>query len=405
MKKIFASDAARSEWLKDAIAVSFLACGFIANRLWTSARLYPRTPALPALAALPGALDYFFAAALGMSLIAAVISKKPFKYIVAAIAIATFLVLEDQGRLFPSFYEYLVLLLVFALAAWERESAEKSRFILNVCRLGIAFIYIWSGAQKLNPFFEGQLSWVMLPILNALPALRGSFLHALAWLAPLVEIEIGIGLLFKKTRAFALGEALLMHAGLAVLIGPMRDPWNAGAWAWNCASAAIVFILFFQTDAGSARDLLAPRPMIAKPAYASALFFLGFLPALNFINLWGSGPSFNVYSGNVTHAELYVSDTAAEKLPAELQTYLKNLSGTSDHYYFLDMSAWSEHDVRAEPDPETRVFKNIGAAICGYADAPEDVALVVHEKLRAFETPDFLSGSVKYDCATLQQKS
>jgi len=397
------NDEKRIAWLKIIIAASFFIGIIIANHLWFGARLYPKSPVVDTLKLLPAWTDDIAAALLLCGLVLIAFSKNPKRYIVAVLALCIFLIAEDQGRLFPSFYEYIILLFIFAACSWKKERRDVSRNILNVCRFGVALIYFWSGMQKINPFFEGQISWVMLPILQVFPALRGGFIGWAGIIAPLVEIEIGIALLFKKTRNAALIEALFMHAALFFLIGPWRNPWNAGAWAWNLASGFIVFILFFRTENIAAKEIIFPKHGEKYFAYGAAMIFFGILPGLNFINIWDSSASFNVYSGNVARGEIYVNKSAVKEFPAGIQKYIDASSGSLGSYYFLDLNAWSENELRAEPYPAPRIFKDITRSLCSYAASGTDVRLVIHEKLSLFEEPNFLNDAKRYDCAALLQ--
>jgi hypothetical protein len=381
------SNSQRLRWVQATVALSFVTGIFFARQLfWNLHRSYPLAPVLQGLKAVPWA-DAILTALLVAALIMIAVARKPKYYLVVAVALTAFLFLEDQSRLFPSFYEYFLLLFVLACYAWQGDNEERAGRILNICRLAIAFIYFWSGAQKINPFFESQLSWVLAPVSNAIPLLQGNFIHWASVIAPFIEMEIGIGLLFKKTRNAALIEALLMHATLFLFIGPLRDPIHESAWIWNIASACLVFLLFFDIHDASAKEILY-NFTDKNMRFIHAFIFLAFgiLPAFNFINLWDSSLSFNVFSGNVAYAQIDVSPATLRQLPLNVQNYAIP-PFTKNGAYELDINSWAESELGAEPSPEPRVLENIGKALCSYASDPVDIQITIYNKLTFFESP------------------
>lgn len=389
------SDERRSAWILIVAALAFLVGIAFAKHLWIADRLYPLDPFFHFLSALPRWLDHVLLSVLIISLVLVILYPKARTPLIAALAIAAFMFLEDRQRLFPSFFEYFMLLLLLSFR-FQKGNDEHSRRVLDACRLALAFIYVWSGLQKAHPSFEGQIAWVLQPVTKALPFLQGAFIHWAAVIVPYAEAAIGIELLFKKTRTFAMWEAILMHVSLLLLIGPLRGNWNDSAWAWNLASLFFVYVLFHKSKSSTARDIAWNKRFTP---YWIALAGLGLLPALSFANAWYSALSFNVYSGNVVSASYVMSDAAVRKLPLALDSYVRlSLDPASGNYF--DVYKWSEDEFNALPYPETQAFRNLGRYLCGYATRPSDVVFAIRDKLRLYEDPA-RARVAYYDCADL----
>jgi hypothetical protein len=272
---------------------------------------------------------------------------------------------------------------------------------LNACRLAVAFVYFWSGMQKLVPSFQGQLTVVLAPVTNVLPFLSGGFIHWASILAPLIEIEIGIGLLFKKTRKAALAEAIFMHTALFFLIIPLGNPSYVSAWAWNLASACIVFILFFRAKDVSAKEIVLNfKDLKTGIVQAFVLLTFGVLPALNFINLSDSSLSFNVFSGNVAYADIYVDGSTAQNLPPAIQQYVGPIAG-KDGMFPLYINTWAQQGFHSEPVPTPRIFKAITRSLCQYATQSSSIELTIHDKQSIFEEISGGQSITNYDCGDL----
>ena len=56
------------------------------------------------------------------------------------------------------------------------------------------------------------------------------------------------------------------------------------------------------------------------PCYAAAVLLFAILPAFSFLNLWDSYLSSALYSGNLTEAQIYLSDAGKASLPAPIRS-------------------------------------------------------------------------------------
>ena len=177
-------------------------------------------PFLDFVPPLPYPLDYVLFGLLGVLLVGVLVFRGRLggAFVVAALALAVLLVLQDQGRLQPWFYQYSFMLAAVGFSSLRLPSAEGA---LNACRLIVAFTYLWSGLQKAHmSFAENVYPWLIEPLASNLPSGAASALGQGAFAVPILEAAIGLGLLVRPLRKPAVVGAILMHAFILFTIGP-----------------------------------------------------------------------------------------------------------------------------------------------------------------------------------------
>jgi uncharacterized membrane protein YphA (DoxX/SURF4 family) len=296
---------------------------------------------------------------------------------VATIACFLFFFSQDQSRLWTSFYLQSLLILVnaTAIAAGGRLSAANTLLTIRVI---VAAVYFWAGVNKLNVhFFQKEFPWFFEPITSHLP-FRLPFQTPIALGAALFEIAVGLGLLSRRYRKFALAGALLIHAMIFFCIGPLRDQWNNSSWIWGQTTAVQLLLLFWGAPPAPLRELAYLRSYRYAPiALATVLVVVA--PLLNGFNRWDSALSFNVYSGNVDYAEIHMWPGGAEYLPDEIAEFVVE----QDDRDVLNLQQWSLWEFNANPYPETRIFKALMKEICSYLPRGS-ACLLVREKASWF---------------------
>ena len=126
-------------------------------------------------------------------------------------------------------------------------------------------------------------------------------------------------------------------------------------------------------------DVRTRRDLIA------AVIFFAVLPALSFFNLWDSYLSSALYSGNLTEAQIYLSDAGALSLPAAITSRLVR---TSPDTNVLNLQRWAIEDLHVTPYPETRIYKAIAKSVCGSLRDPAQLVLIVREQRMFFSKPE-----------------
>jgi hypothetical protein len=310
---------------------------------------------------LPYPLDYAVYILLLALLVAAAIVPKPRWWIVASLILLALLCAQDQSRLQPWCYQYAFMLTALALGPANASA--------NVCRLIVAAIYFWSGAQKLNPFFApGTFTYLAHPLAVYFP----SFVVKAGYVAPFIEIACGIGLLTRRLRPPAIVMLIAMHAFILLAIGPLGHDFNSVVWPWNIAMIVFLLLLHRRSDAGAGEIFWGPA-IFHRIVFA--LFALA--PALSFFNLWDSYLSAALYSGNKNQGAIYMTESVADHLPDEVD---QDISEEADNLDRVLVNDWSFDELNAPAYPEVRIYKNAARRLCEFAAKPSDVRLEVQGK-------------------------
>ena len=274
---------------------------------------------------------------------------------------AVYLVLADQTRLQPWFYQYAVMLGLMLF---------PERVALAGCRVALSAVYIWSGVQKLNAtFFDEVVPWFAEPARRWLPeGLFETAEFAIAT-APFVEIAIGVAVWLSPLRKFAIVTAFLLHAGVLLLLGPLGRDYNLVVWPWNLTMPLLLLVLFPARVARRTWSTL--RESI--PAFVIVLLFIS-LPAFSYVGLWDTSTSFGLYSGNGARSDLLISPALARRLPEWLRSFLVF---TEDNRPVVDVLSWSLAEVGVPPLVEPRSFRALGRYVARYAQSPDEIELVI----------------------------
>jgi len=364
-------------YLRIAIVAGAFAGMILSHRLWVSTRAYPLTPVFPFLKAIPSPFDYVLFAA---ALLALALSAVTPRLISIFAALAVVLAVYDQSRLQPWFYEYVFLLLGVAFAS------------PNACRLIVASTYIWSGIQKMNAGFIGDVfPWMLEPFLRHLPNSAQGMVHPLATLAPFVELGIGIALLGRKFRVMGVPAAVAMHVFILFALSPWGQNYNYVVWPWNIAMAAIVVILFWKSNETVKQILWGEGPF-----HIAALLLFTLAPALSLYGGWDHYLSAAMYTSNTNRGIIFFHDKMLERLPDGIADYARVETPELDS---IDIAEWSAGELHVPPYPELRIFKNIARKVCEYAEGPTDVRLSITSK----STIGKSITSTSYTCAALNK--
>lgn len=375
-------------WIRTVTIISLLAGLIISLPLWIGDRIIPLVPVfnLPAPEIISGTLFLL----LIPILIWAWISPRPKTQLLLTPTILGLLVLFDQNRIQPWVYQYGAILFLLSTYSWRIESLLQQDRILNVLRLMIASIYFYSGLQKINPVFIGSVfPWMLEPYLGEerliIGALVGLFI-------PFIEMFIGIGLLFKKTRSVSLVGAAAMLILVLLVLGPLGNNWNTVVWPWNIAFTVVTFILFWRLDKSALQILSIPK---TTTSFLIIVLFI-FCPLLFFFDKWDGYPSFSLYSGQVSDLKV--------TLPADFELSNRNkayvVEGADGNQYF-NVTKLAMSDIHVPVYPETRVHKIVVKKVCGLLEYDKRVIFEYVPRLHWF-TKHELS---KYSCASLAGES
>ena len=373
--------ASRLFWLKNTVILVFCIGLWMSRPLWIGPRSFPLAPVSSLFPVIGDALALDLYVALFALAAVALIAPKPGWPIAGFLAVMAAFCLTDQTRWQPWVFQYSLLLGMMAMHSWNGADADGEKRTVNILRLIVAFTYIYSGLQKINlNFVENDFPWLVQPITNLFPA-TAPFLHGFGMAAPFVQIAFGIGLLTRRFRRASLVLAVAMHLFILSMFGPMGLDWNNIVWPWTAAMAIFDVLLFSGAEFSWREIVWSGR----DPRHLAAIVLFAILPALSFFNLWDSYLASALYSGNLTEAQIYLSDAGKASLPAAIAARAVHTSSDTN---VLNLQRWAIEDLNVTPYPETRVYKAIANNVCGKLHDPNQLVLIVREQRMFFSRPE-----------------
>ena len=379
-------------WLRVAIALGLLLSMIHSRRLWLSSlRFYPTVPIFDLLPAVPFPLDFALYALMLILLAPLAFAKRMGKYVAAFLILAALLVVWDQSRLQPWFYQYAVMLAALGLGARRGLEGEARARALDACRLIVAAVYFWGGMQKLNyTFVHDTLPVVLGRYASVWPAgIRLLSETPAGLLIPLVEVLVGLGLLTRRFRSAAVAGALLTHAVVLLLYVPF---WrNKVVWPWNAAMMAFVVILFWRDARSRAREVLWGG---GRAVHAAVFLLFVVLPLFGLFGLWDAYLSASLYSGNTPSATLHLSEQVCGRVPPRSRRAAEMQGGACT----LHANRWSYAEMSVPVYPEPRIYRTLAQRLCAEAAAPSDVRLEISERPRLL---DGTRRTVSLSCADI----
>lgn len=236
------------------------------------------------------------------------------------------LVIGNQHRLQP--WAYLAWLTAIVAFFCRPKQAIA---LLRVLVIGV---YIHSAITKFDYAFISTLGLSFLKPIKELVGLQmnwGATDFVLASIFPAVELAIGIGLMFQKTRRWMVGLAVGMHIALTFIL--WRELHHElPVLIWNVYFIWQMVVLFgdgsdsalastgetLRTSDGQIIDpksLLAELHAYGRPIAALMVGVALLLPLLEPAGLFDLWPSWGLYAPRASSCELYVDEDKIEKLP------------------------------------------------------------------------------------------
>jgi len=375
--------------LKTTVIVAFCVGLLMCPALWIGPRSYPMAPVSSLLPPIEGWVAAGLYGCLFPLAALAVVLPRPRWCVAGFLGIVAVFCLADQTRWQPWVFQYGFLLGIVALTPGAGSGQDDDARVLDIARLIVALTYVFSGLQKINLNFMGNdFPWIVSPITSLLPS-ASSLLEAFGFVVPFVQVAFGIGLLTQRYRRVSLWAAVCMHLFILAMFGPAGLNWNSVIWPWTATMAAFDVLLFSQASDFSWRQAATRR----EPGLLAAIMLFALLPLLSFFNLWDSYLSSALYSGNLTEAQIYLSDLGAASLAPAIKSRLVH---TSPDTNVLNIQRWAMEDLNVTPYSETRVFKAVAKGVCSGMRDRSQLVLIVREQRMFFSRPE--SG---YRCAEL----
>lgn len=367
----------RLQLIRQAVCLFFLIGIALSLPLWHGQRLFPLIPAIPGMEPLPAPLDFVLLGLLATAVVLNLIRRRRLLagLLLGLMAVMVFL---DQMRLQPWVFIYFLTLIPFALTDWQDEKAIKKQGppILNFIQILLIGVYLWSGLHKFTDSFAEIVHPMLLKGLFRVP--DGSWLltaKPLAYAAASVEVLIGLGLIFPKTRNLAVIGAILTHLLIIAWVSPLGGNSNFTVLPWNAAMIALVFLSAYNVKN---RITLWPASPL-RWATAALAVLVWVMPMLNLKDKWDAYLSFNLYTERISHLFVALRQDALDQSDPHLSVYYAE-ERLIEEGRVIDMELWAFEELKVPVYPAPRVFRAIGRHFCSPSVNPDQVMFTTYRR-------------------------
>ncbi len=358
------TDRQKVNWVRITAILGILVLMLYAPKLWLTTKNFPVIPLFDWIPIPTGIFDTFFWwLFFGSQVVYIFFNKRWLGWLVLSLYI--FLALVDQNRLQPYFYQSA--LTILAIVIFPKRAASKK--VLYAVILIFFATYFWSGIQKLNEAFY----WQWLSALNkhfscidtstnALICLPQWFLKGFTYAVPWLEASMGILLLFNKTRKFAVGFILSMHAIIVFLLFYLGYGYNVVPW--NIQNMVSVVVLFWGLKTFSSLEFFASQ---FDKQRILMLFFTVLLPlANNLTGVYDNLLSFHFFTADLNYYNVVIGEELEAKLPKHVKAFYRYHEGIT----YININEWAQADNKVLFYPEDRIIKYMDGYLRSFADDP-----------------------------------
>lgn len=385
----FESDESRSRWLIGVWTVAFGWMLCVTAPLWKHDVYFPQIPSHSIASLLPSDTDHVFFILLLVSLVVlATVNLSGIRYFrferlsrhriwlirssaAMVIGMICLLVLQNQHRFLPWVAQGVLILGGLVLFS----KRDFIRFTQMLC----ISIYLYSAISKFdNSFVNGIGSRLFeLPAgwLGIDHSIMGWLRNLLVLSFPTIELLIGIGLCFEKTRKISVLFGIVMHVSLLLMLGPFGLQNAASVLIWNLFFVVQLPILFhqknrearvrpenksFNTTLPVASFIENVDRFLPKQFGVRIIFLLVALfpmaSRFNWIDHWSG---WELYASSSSYCTLKVSADEIRKLPSPIPYFMTGgevsvISGDKDARLYVDVFGWSLRELRTPIYPQDR---------------------------------------------------
>ncbi len=272
-------------------------------KLWTPQTDFPQIPFLESLIDVPGWVDWIALAIVGVSLLVCLgfqFSNRT-KWALGTFALASaVLIALNQHRLQPWAYQFLIFAIIIATTN-EKSAMKWMRWI-------VISIYIYSAISKFDYQFVHTVGDQMVQALASLVGADAThwpneIKNGIALSFPTLELAVGIGLAFGRTRPFAVTGSIGMH--LMLLLVLLYQQQSPGVLVWNLffiAQAILLFRIGKTSESSSCREPTVQSYPLSLISNWVAAFVIAF-PLTQPFGICDHWPAWQVYAPRTSRAE------------------------------------------------------------------------------------------------------
>jgi hypothetical protein len=342
----------RLQFIKLTVLLGLFCSVVLSYNLWGGPRFFPKAHLFANFQSLQAPFDYLYLILLVILIIVSFLSQSKIPTLLL-ILFSFFLCIDDQNRLQPWFYNYILILFVLLFYKQRVDESNNYTSIFITIQILVSLIYIYSGLQKFNSHFTTDtLKWLVVPFQDNFSERQINLFLKLGHSIPYLECFIGIGLLIKPLRYLAIPIVIAMHLFILVFLGPLGNNYNPVVWPWNIVMIILNLLLF----ANVGQERFFDISILFKDVYFYIVITLMLIfPIFSFNNKYDSYLSSSLYSGNTHDCVLILSDNAYNKLPY----YIKNFVSKNADYNQLNIKKWAITELNVPCVPEYRIFESV----------------------------------------------
>lgn len=339
----------RLQFIKLTVLLGLLCSILLSYNLWGGHRFFPKAHLFSNFQSLQAPYDYLYLIILVLLISISFLSQSKIPTLFL-ILFSLFLCIDDQNRLQPWFYNYILILFVLLFYKQRVDESNNYTSIFITLQVLVALIYIFSGLQKFNSFFiEDTLKWIITPFQTHFSTRQINLFLKLGHAIPYIECFIGLGLLIKPIRYLAIPLVIAMHLLILIFLSPFGNDYNQVVWPWNIVMIILNLLLFANIEQERFFDI----SILFKGVYFYVIITLMLIfPIFSFNNKYDSYLSSSLYSGNTHGCVLILSDNAYNKLPY----YIKSFTSKNADYNQLNIKKWAITELNTPCVPEYRIF-------------------------------------------------
>ncbi len=342
----------RLQFVKLITLIGILSSVLLSLNLWAGQRWFPKVPLFEDFHGLAAPYDYINLGVLIILLIICFISQSRTP-IVLLILYSIYLCIDDQNRLQPWFYNYILILTVLLFFRNRVDEPNNFTTVFITLQILVALVYIFSGIQKLNSFFvDDTFKWIISPLANIFSERQMILFYKLGKIVPYIEMFIGIGLLIKPARYIVLPLVIIMHIFILLMIGPTGTSWNYVVWPWNIIMILLNLLLFANVKQERFFDISI---LFKGLSFYLVITLMFIFPIFSLNNKYDSYLSSSLYSSNTHNCKLILSDRAYNNLPF----YIRSFVTKDADYNILHIKYWALNELKAPCVPEYRIFEKV----------------------------------------------
>ncbi len=351
-------------WLTTINILAVIATMLFSFKLWIGTRVFPNVPISEHLPSIFYPIDYVL---FGMALLflGLLLLQRKQRWILGFLGVALVLCLYDQMRWQPWFYLYLLLFLLLLIVHSPFSNKKRETIVFTVAALVLSSMYFWSGVHKLHSGFA-DFVYPYLVETFGMQIDKSKTIHAvLAYGMGLSELGIGLALVWKPTRNYAIFAALLMHLFILVVLGPFGRSENLIIVPWNISMMALVVVVFYKNETLSLQSLRLPATLGVNIVRWGVIILVVVMPLFSHFGMWDYYLSNTLYAGKTNRLLVVIPKEYEKQLPPMIRQHTEPISNTQFLVY-VNTDIWALKELNVPVYPQRRVHYAVARYFCEY---------------------------------------